>query len=168
MLTVCFLWTQCLQEFKIGQRVLLTHFSWQTLSLKVYLWAIHREGQGHKNSSRSPNNCLRNVNVFSIDIFRRSIQIFFTVQVHRCCFLRPLPCSSSHRHSFYHLRSKPSCPYISFILFSHTYPQSTLPTPQIFQPSVSFRLKHQTTRAFEAHWQETGQSTNHRTSERKP
>lgn len=77
MLTVCFLWTQCLQEFKIGQRVLLTHFSWQTLSLKVYLWAIQREGQGHKNSSRSPNNCLRNVNVFSIDIFLRSIQIFF-------------------------------------------------------------------------------------------
>lgn len=66
MLTVCFLWTQCFLGIQNWTTSLLTQFFRQTLSLEVYLWAIYHEGQGHKNSSHSPNNCLTNVNVFSI------------------------------------------------------------------------------------------------------
>lgn len=42
----------------------VTHFSWQTLSLKVYYWAIHHEGQGHKSSCCIlPNYYLRSVKI---------------------------------------------------------------------------------------------------------
>lgn len=36
----------------------VTHFSWQTSSPKVYLWAICCEGQRHKSSTRFLNNQL--------------------------------------------------------------------------------------------------------------
>lgn len=163
MLTVCFLWTQCFLGIQNWTTSLLTHFSWQTLSLKVYLWAIHHEGQGHKNSSQSPNNCLTNVNVFkhrrswpgtskSSYCFKRTVAAFYG----------PLLFPSSHGHSFNCFRPK------HLVHTSHLPPPpqnqlSTLPSP-VFQSSVNFRLNLQTHRAVRY----TGRTLTHCTSEPRP
>lgn len=48
--------TLCLPDIPNWTFYPVTHFSWQTSSPKVYLWAICCEGQRHKSSTRFLNN----------------------------------------------------------------------------------------------------------------
>lgn len=161
MLTVCFLWTQCFLGIQNWTTSLLTHFSWQTLSLKVYLSAIRREGQGHKNSSRSPNNCLANVNALSIGVSWPDASKSFDRFKHHRCFLWT-PALSFLSQTFFQLLPTQT----SFSCISFTYPQNQLSSPLIpvFQSHVNFRLNIQTHRAVRY----TDRRLTHYTSEPKP
>lgn len=159
MLTVCFLWTQCFLGIQNWTTSLLTHFSWQTLSLKVYLSAIQHEGQGHKNSSRFPNNCLTNVNVFGIAVLG-PMQPNISTVLNTPWLLFMDPCSFL-----------PLTDILSICFWpKHFTRTSHLPTPlkstvlPVSQPSVSFRLNIQAHRAVRY----TGRRLTHCTSEPKP
>lgn len=67
----------------------VTHFSWQSLSLKVYLWAIHHDGQGHKSSGCTPQKCENKcVPCWYFAPFQPNLGNF---KVHFCCVYGPYP-----------------------------------------------------------------------------
>lgn len=94
----------------------VTHFSWQSLSLKVYLWAIHHEGQGHKRSSCTPQKCENKcVPCWYFAPFQPILEPF---KVHFCCFYGPCPALPSTTIILIQMSSS----YISFTPFSYTNP----------------------------------------------
>lgn len=159
MLTVCFLWTQCFLGIQNWTTSLLTHFSWQTLSLKVYLWAIHHEGQGHKNSSHSPNNCLTNVNVFSIGLLCPTHPNLSTVLNTPLLLFMDL-CSFLPLTDILSIASDPNI-FFTHLIYLNQLSSTHIP---VFQSSVNFRLNLQTPRAVRY----TDRRLTHCTSEPKP
>lgn len=109
----------------------LTHFSWQTLSLKVYYWAIHHEGQGHKSSSCiQPNYCLWNVKI-SVSCWHFTHlypDLFYLFKVHCCCFYGPCP----------------ALPFtaILFIMLDPNYKSPLVPTSPLFPPTIPIHTSH--------------------------
>ena len=145
------------------QSMTLTHFSRQTLSLKVYYWAIPHEGQGLKSSHciQTTTSEMWKYKCFSVTYYSFPSRSF-TFKVHCCCFYSPCPALPFPAILF--IIRDPNFKPLHFI-HSLQQHQSTLLTP-IFQLSVNL-MELPNPWSLQRHSEEIQLSRNHCTNESK-